>query len=61
MSGEKSRIVKVYASCEFEYFDTDSVLDAENRAIEDAQEELSSIYAGKWSVDLAEYQRDREY
>lgn len=58
---EKSRIVKVFATAEFEIFNSESVEDAENRALEDAMDELRSIYTGKWSVDLAEFQRERVY
>ena len=58
---EKSRIVKVFATAEFEVFNSASVEDAENRALEDAEEELRSIYAGNWTVELAEFQRERVY
>lgn len=58
---EKSRIVKVFATAEYEIFNSESVADAENRAFEDAVEELRGIYAGNWSVELAEFQRERVY
>ena len=61
MSGEKSRIVRVTASVEYEYFNTESIEEAERMAFADAEEELGSIYAGKWTIELAEYQREREY
>ena len=46
MEREKSRIVKVFATAEFEIFNSESVEDAERRAFEDADMELRSIYAG---------------
>lgn len=47
---EKSRIVKVTATCEFEYFNTSSVIQAENMAVEDAEDELKGIYTGIWPI-----------
>lgn len=61
MESEKSRIVKVFATAEFEVFNSESVEDAERRAFEDADMELRSIYAGNWTVELAEFQRERVY
>ena len=61
MMEEKSRIVKVFATCEYEIFNSESVEDAERRAFADAEEELRSIIGSGWHIELAEFDRERVY
>lgn len=61
MTEERSRIVKVYATCEYEIFNSESVQDAERRASEDAEEELGSIIGSGWNIELVEFDRERVY
>lgn len=61
MMQEKSRIVRVTAYVEYEYFNTDSIEDAERMAFADAKEERSGIIGNRWTIELAEYQRERVY
>ena len=58
---EISKIVKVFATGTFEIFNAESIEDAERRAFEDAEEELRSIIGSTWSIELAEFDHEREY
>ena len=58
---EKSIIIRVTATCEYEYFNVDSVARAKGMAMKDAQEELDSIFTGTWKAEKAEFQREETY